>query len=74
VVAGRGWVLIEWDGSVRCPHHGVLPAGTEYEPGKAPCGCTFVAGRGGILRASYPATGDKQQALPGNVRCENTST
>lgn len=48
---GRDWVLVDWDGTVRCPWHGTQPTGTEYTPGVAPCGCTFVQGLGGLLRA-----------------------
>jgi len=70
---GRDWVLLEWDGTIRCPYHGILPVGTGYEPGTAPCGCTFVAGPGGILRAQRATPADKR-ALPGNVRCENALT
>lgn len=40
-------VLIDLDGRCVCPIHGPQPG--EYEPGRAACGCEWVALRGGLL-------------------------
>lgn len=40
-------VLIDLDGRCVCPTHG--PQDCEYEAGRAPCGCQWVALRGGLL-------------------------
>lgn len=48
----RDWVLLDWaTRRCRCPNHGLLPDEQQHEPGPAICGCTFVAGPGGLLRA-----------------------
>lgn len=44
-------VMVDGDSlTVVCPAHGALP-GAEYAPGRAACGCVFVADSHGILRA-----------------------
>ena len=48
---GKDWVMLDWTGLVRCPWHGDLPAGQDYIPGRAMCGCIFEAGPGGVLLA-----------------------
>lgn len=74
-------VRIRWDGTPRgtlvCPHHGNLPPETEYTPGPAPCGCEFVRGIGGVLRAIRPTanltnTPDtaKREAVTTGASCE----
>lgn len=46
------WVLRAWGTErVRCPYHGLLDAEQAYVPGLAVCGCVFVQGPGGLLRA-----------------------
>ena len=54
---GRDWVLLDWaSGAVQCPYHGILDMAQEYTPGPAVCGCTFVQGLGGLLRAVKAAS------------------
>ena len=61
---GRDWVLIQWDGTLRCPWHGALPPEQDYTAGPALCGCAFQPLPGGKLRAvpGVPAASGLQTA------------
>ncbi len=51
-------VMIDLDGRCVCPVHG--PVEGEYEPGRAACGCQWVALAHGRLGVGVPSAGSKK--------------
>lgn len=65
-------VTVNYSGRVVCPEHGELSAVAEYEPGRAECGCMFVAvGRTGILRREV-ARGNGESQVTGQIVVSET--